>query len=194
MKLFYTPKSHFSRKVRILLAALKLEAKLVDVGNVANSSVDIFGPNPLMKVPTLIDDEQMILDSDYIAQYLVKKYDPKDQFRVLTSDVNELNLRAVMNGVMSAEVELILAKRTGIEVESLQRFNKIKETISRGLEWLELRVNLFPSKLTYSSIHLCCMWEHLDLYKVVSLDYPALAELVKELGQIKYIADTRPTT
>lgn len=193
MELFYTPKSHFSRKVRILLAALKLEANLIDVGNVANSSEDIFGPNPLMKVPTLIDGEQMVLDSDYIAQYLVKKHDPKDQFKVLTTDVNELNLRAVMNGVMSAEVELILAKRTGIEVESLQRFNKIEEIINRGLEWLEFHAKLFPSKLTYSSIHLCCMWEHLELYKVVSLNYQALTELVKELGEIKYIADTRPT-
>ena len=41
MKLYYTPRSHFARKVRILAAALKLDFELIDVGNVAEYSRDI---------------------------------------------------------------------------------------------------------------------------------------------------------
>jgi len=70
MKLYFTPRSHFSRKVRILLHAWKLEVELIDVGNVGATSSHAFGPNPLMKVPTLLDGGPSIFDSDHIAQYL----------------------------------------------------------------------------------------------------------------------------
>ena len=44
MKLYFTPRLHFSRKVRILLDAWKVEVELLDVGNVGRSSGDAFGP------------------------------------------------------------------------------------------------------------------------------------------------------
>src|SRR5688572_19364517 len=101
MKLYFTPRSHFSRKVRILVDAWKLEVELLDVGNVASMGSEAFGPNPLMKVPTLVDGSSSIIDSDHIAQYLVRRHDPQDAFGVLTNDVELLNARAIMNGVMA---------------------------------------------------------------------------------------------
>ena len=75
MQLIYTPRSHFSRKVRILLAALGLEAELIDAGNVAEAEPAAFGANPLMKVPTLVDEGRAVFDSDHIAAYLVHRHD-----------------------------------------------------------------------------------------------------------------------
>ena len=44
MKLYFTPRSHFSRKVRMLLQAWRLEVELIDVGNVvATSSISAGG-------------------------------------------------------------------------------------------------------------------------------------------------------
>ena len=192
MKLYYTPRSHFSRKVRILLDALNLDVELIDVGNVADMSTEIYGPNPLMKVPTLIDGKSIVFESDHIAQYLVRQYDKDDQFNVMTCDVAQLNARAVMNGIMSAEVDLVLATRTGIDTEAHLRFNKIRESINNGLDWLELHTEVFPEQPSYLGFHLTCMWDHLVFYELVSLNYPKLSDSVTRLSTFKYVAASIP--
>lgn len=192
LKLYYTPKSHFSRKVRILADALKIDLELIDVGNVAELSTEIFGSNPLMKVPTLIDHQRVVFDSDHIAQYLVQRFDSGDQFGVITSDVMTLNTRSVMNGVMSSEVELILAARTGIDTKAYSRYAKITGSITKGLEWLEAHVDVFPAPPSYLGFHLVAMWDHLVLYDCVPLEYPQLSDTVKRLSEFEYVLVSVP--
>ncbi|TDF41533.1 glutathione S-transferase family protein [Alteromonadaceae bacterium M269] len=192
MKLYYTPRSHFSRKVRILLRAMEIDVELVDVGNVADGH-DIFGSNPLMKVPTVVDGELDVFDSDHIAQYLVRKYTPDDKFSVFTTDVMELNARAVINGAMSAEVELLLAERTGLDTGKHQRFDKIKASIVNGLMWLESHADVFPEKPSYLGFHLVSMWDHLKLYGLVQLDYPQLKEKVERISKEPFVSESMPS-
>lgn len=192
MKLYYTPRSHFSRKVRILLDAINVQVDLIDVGNVANALSEAFGPNPLMKVPTLIDGDQIIFESDHIAQYIVRKYDPHDRFRVLTHDVYDLNARAVMNGIMATEVELILAARTGIDTQIHLRYNKMRKLISDGLAWLDARAIPFPGQPSYLTFHLVSMWDHLKLYDSVPLNYPKLNSCVTHFSSLSYVAASLP--
>jgi glutathione S-transferase len=45
MQLIHTPRSHFARKVRILMAALGLQTELVDAGNVVAADPDAYRPN-----------------------------------------------------------------------------------------------------------------------------------------------------
>lgn len=192
MKLFYTPRSHFSRKVRILAAFLDLDLDLLDVGNVADQQVNQFGPNPLMKVPTLQDGEITVMDSDHIAQYLVRKSGSLDRFQVFTQEVNQLNARAVMNGIMAAEVELILAMRTGLDIDGLARFSKLKASMHSGIEWLEANAGIFPEQPTYLAFHLVSMWDHLKFYSIMPLDHCQLGELTRRFSQDPKIAATAP--
>lgn len=192
MKLYYTPRSHFSRKVIILINAWEIDVQLIDVGNVATSSTGTFGDNPLMKVPTLVEDKLWMIDSDNIAQYLVRKYDVKDRFEVLTTDIHTLNARTILNGIMSAEVEIILARRTGIDTNLYQRYDKIIETIKAGLDWLEYNVEIFTTTPTYLCFHLVCMWDHLSFYKTVDLNYPKLKEHVNKLTLLSFVAVNAP--
>lgn len=192
MKLYFTPRSHFSRKVRILLSAFGAPVELIDAGNVAERSPEAFGPNPLMKVPTLVDGETVVFDSDHIATYLTERLDPSDSFAVLSRDVATLNARAIMNGVMAAEVELILAQRTGIDIGAHRRFDKIFASIRRSLEWLEERRDIVPLEPSYLGFHLVCMWDHLALYDLVELPYPALSERVARISSIPYVASSAP--
>ena len=192
MKLHYTPRSHFARKVRILIDALDLDVELIDAGNVAEGAPEKFGSNPLMKVPTLIDGDRVVFDSDQIASYLVRKFDPSDRFNVLTSDVETLNARAVMNGVMSAEVELVMADRTGIDTKAYSRFDKHRETIKIGLDWLESHAEFSHSTPSYSEFHLVSMWNHLVMMKLLPTDYTRLRNCVEELSTIGYIAQSAP--
>ena len=192
MKLYYTPKSHFARKNRILLDALSIDVELIDAGNVADNNPEIFAHNPLMKVPTLVDAELTVYESDHIAHYIVKKFDPDDQFKVLTCDWQQLNARAVMNGVMVAEVELIMAKRTGIDINAYTRFEKLSATVVNGLEWLEKQVDFFVGEPSYIDFHLISLWDHLVLYKMFSLEHPKLKYRVEQLSKLRYIKKSSP--
>jgi glutathione S-transferase len=162
------------------------------VGNVADSNAAIFGSNPLMKVPTLVDGTQTIFDSDHIAQYLVRTYDRTDSFAVLTADVDILNARAVMNGIMSTEVELILAARTGIDTHAHMRFDKMRESIQSGLGWLENHAEVFPNAPTYLGFHLTAMWDHLALYAGCPMDFLRIREQAERWNALPYVTTTKP--
>jgi glutathione S-transferase len=193
MKLHYTPKSHYARKDRILIDALKLDVELLDAGNVADQDPDLFAGNPLMKVPTLITDEgEAIFESDHIAEYLVRQYDPNDHYQVLTTDLKALNARAVMNGVMAAEVELVMAERTGIKTGKYQRFDKFRHTVDQGLGWLEARSAWFADTVDYAGFHLVCLWDHLVLYQMFALPYPRLQAEVQRLSEIEFVNKSAP--
>lgn len=194
LRLVYTPRSHFSRKVRLLADALGLRLELVDAGNVASGEAAAFGPNPLMKVPTLLADGRAVFDSDHIAAWLVRRHDPGDRYGVLTQDADALNARAVMNGVMALEVELILAERTGLGTAH-PRFDKMRAGMRQGLDWLEANAALFPDATQpgYLGFHLLAMWEHLAFYGLLPLDQPGLRGLAEGYAAAwPFAATSRP--
>lgn len=191
LRLIYTPRSHFTRKVRLLLDGLGIGVELVDAVNAAEADPARFGPNPLMKVPTLIDGERVVFESDHIAAYLVRRHDPGDRFAVLATDVDTLNARAVMNGVMAAEVELILGARTGLDTAH-PRFDKMRAAIGQGLAWLEARHTVFPETPSYLGFHLVAMWDHIALYDLAPLEYPRLRQVVARLDALPYVGRSRP--
>lgn len=192
MKLVYTPKSHFARKVRILLDAWDEPTALLDAGDVADEGAESFAQNPLMQVPALMDAGKTIFDSDNIAKYLVRRRAQGDVFDVESSDVETLNARVVMNGVMSAEVEVLLAERTGIDIRRYKRFEKKVETIDRGLDWLEAHKDIFEGRPTYAGFHLVAMWDHLSMNGFLKGEYPGLEKHVAKLSELPYVAQSRP--
>jgi glutathione S-transferase len=193
MKLHYTPKSHFARKDRILIDALGLDVELIDAGNVAVTDQAQFAGNPLMKVPTLITDQgQVVFESDPIAEYLVRTFDPEDRFAVLTTDLDTRNARSVMNGVMAADVELVMAERTGIDAGKYQRYDKFLSTIHQGLGWLQQRPELFTGATDYSAFHLVSLWDHLLLYDLFELSYPQLESWVKQHSAADFVSRSTP--
>lgn len=192
-QLFFTPKSHFARKVRILALAWEVKLDYIDIGNVGQNSKICFGNNPLMKVPTLVDGKKVVFDSDHIAQYMTSKYDPTDVYQVLTRDTELMNLRCIMNGIMAAEVEILLARRSGIATHGLARYDKLLSSMETGLQWLEDHIALFPDERSYACFHLVCMWDHIALYDVVSLKpYPKLAALVARVSLFPFVRNTAP--
>lgn len=193
MKLYATPKSHFSRKVRLLLDHLSLPYELIDIGNVAEAAPDHFGKNPVMSVPVLEDGETWLIESDHIARYIARQWDQGDPFAVLTENTDLLNARAVMNGVMSNEVKLILSQRTGLDPSGHAYFEKAKQSILQCLAWLEDRADLFPlESLSYAHFHFISMWDHLKLYALVPLPYPRLERLANHLGAMARVARSAP--
>lgn len=193
MKLYATPLSHFSRKIRILLDLYKIAYEFVDIKSVIQTDKSVFANNPLMKVPVLIDETNWLIDSDHIAKYVVEKFDPADQFRVNSSTLHELNTRAILNTIMSEEVKLILSRRTGLPTDDYVFFDKCKLTIKNGLDWLESNYPTLHGKSPgYLEFHLTCLLEHLAYYELVPLNYPNLAKIVDACSANNIISSSSP--
>lgn len=193
MKLYGTPLSHFTRKVRILLDQYGQAYDFVDVGNVGDSDTGRFGGNPLMSVPVLKDGDVTLIESDDIARYLVDKLDPQDRFRVLTNDAKHLTARAVLNGIMAAEVRLILAERSGLQTAGAPYFDKARSVIQTGLDWLDSKADLFdPDDPGYLDFHLVSAWDHLAYYETADLNQTRLTEIAGAVSAHEQIAATAP--
>ena len=70
MKLLYTKRSPFARKVRVVALEKSINLELFDE-DLQNKSSRLLDANPLGKVPTLVlDNGQTVYDSPVICQYL----------------------------------------------------------------------------------------------------------------------------
>ncbi|HEU4733493.1 MAG TPA: glutathione S-transferase family protein [Kofleriaceae bacterium] len=195
LQLIGTPLSHFTRKVRILLAELGIEVELVRPPGVLASAPETYGGNPLMRVPTLVDGELTLIESDHIARYLVRKHDPDDRLGVRSDEVRDLNRRAVVNGVMANEVVLILARRGGLtDIDGVAYFRKLAAAIDHGLAWLDQEVEVDAARFDYGDIATICMWQHLLHYQLrPDLDrYRRIAARVARFAERPSVASTTP--
>lgn len=70
MKLLYTKRSPYARKVRVVALEKFIDLELIDE-DLQNKSACLLNANPLGKVPTLIlDNGDVVYDSSVICQYL----------------------------------------------------------------------------------------------------------------------------
>jgi glutathione S-transferase len=194
MKLYATPLSHYSRKVRLVLDHCQIPYESIDVGNVAEGTKEKLGGNPLARIPVLVDGKTWMIESDHIAAYLTEKFDPADSLAVLTKDIFDLNARAVLNGIMAEEVKVILAKRTGVPIEQYPFFEKAFEAIRQGLEWVEENAEKFQSSgPKYRDLHLVCLWEHIEYYDLIPLTaYPKAHRIVREIARLPWVQKSAP--
>lgn len=191
MRLHGTPLSHFTRKIRVLLAELGVDFEFVRASSVLAQEGAAYGDNPLRRVPTLVDGEVTVIDSDHIARYLVAAHDPADRLGVRSERVEDLNRLAVANGVMDNEVVLILAQRTGVDVGGAY-FQKLRGGIEGGLAWLDARVTE-DARFDWGDVAVVCMWQHLEHYRLVSLEaYGRLAARVARFAGRASVVGTTP--
>lgn len=194
LKLHGTPLSHFTRKVRILLAELGVQYEMAWTSSLLADSPAGFGDNPLMRIPTLVVGDRIVVDSDHIARVIVDTYDTSDWFGVKTGDPMLLNRLAVANGIMANAVSRILAKRGGFEdVDSVAYFRKLLTAMQSGLAWLDTNIAL-DAPLTWADIALICMWGHTNHFKAVpELErYGRIAQRVAQFADRPSVTATAP--
>ncbi|CAN5914109.1 hypothetical protein BH11MYX2_BH11MYX2_20160 [soil metagenome] len=195
LSLHGTPLSHFTRKVRILLAELGVAFDFVRLPGVMATSASAYADNPLQRVPILIHGAVTVFDSENIARYCVARFDTKDWFNVKSEEVDDLNRTAVINGVMSNEVVLILAKRGGLEdIENVVYFKKLTAAIESSLAWLDERTTADTGGFDWRDIGLVSMWQHITHYRLLpNLDrYANIAARVARFSTRPAVESTTP--
>lgn len=193
--LFGTPLSHFTRKVRILLAELEVPFEMRWAPTVMTQSLAHFAGNPLRRIPAWMEDGETVWDSDHIARLVVRRYDPKDRLRVLSDAPRDANRLAVANGVMANEVVILLARRTGLGgTEGNAYFQKLHDGLAEGLAHLDAHTDP-DGDLAWSDVAAICAYEHVAHWTLVpGLDrFEKLAALSKRHATRPSFATTSPT-
>lgn len=193
-RLVGTPLSHFTRKIRVLFHELDVDFDFVRARNVLDPSPAAYGDNPLMRVPAMELDGETVFDSEHIARLVVARFDANDRLGVRSERVEDLNRVAVIGGIMSNEVVLILAARAGLEdTENVAYFRKLKGAMEGGLAWLDARVDTEAERFDWGDVATICLWQHLEHYALVPLDrYPRMAARVARFAHRPSIAATTP--
>src|ERR1700685_3413784 len=111
MKLLYTKRSPYARKVRVIALEKNIPLGLVDE-DVQKKSQRLLDANPLGKVPTLVlDDGTTVFDSPVICQYLDGLNDKVIMIhREAVERIEVLKWKAFADDLMTAAINLYMEK------------------------------------------------------------------------------------
>jgi len=134
MKLYASPASPFSRKVRIVLAEKRLDCQLVQI-DTAQPDHPALALNPLGKIPVLLlPDGTPVFDSAVIVEYLdtispVGRLIPEEaRPRMLVK-----RWEALADGLMDAAVLLRAESRRPLELQSAAFADQQRGKVARAL-------------------------------------------------------------
>lgn len=195
MKLLYTPRSPYARKVRVAAIEKGIELELVSE-DLANKSPGLLQANPLGKIPTLVlEDGRSIFDSPVICEYLdslnpAPVLIPKDsekRFAVLT-------LAAAADGLMDVTVSVFMEKVRHPKDFSEASITAMEAAIRRCLAYFEARVDHLNA-LTIASIGLAGALGYIH-FRVPHLwpdsKCPRLARWYEEFSKRPSMKETAP--
>ena len=165
MKLFYSSTSPYVRKVNVFAIETGLDNQIEWIKTNPWLAEDILtADNPLSKIPTLItDDEKIIYDSRVICEYLDTLH-CGNKFHPENSDLRwqVLRLQALADGILEAGIIRFLERKRSAQQQSKDWDNTQKETIGRGLDYLENTVSDWGDNLDIGVISAACVLGWLD--------------------------------
>lgn len=195
MKLLYTPRSPYARKVRVTAIEKGIELELVSE-DLVNKSPGLVKANPLGKIPTLIlDNGQTIFDSPVICEYF-DHLKPKPAIIPKASQkrLAVLTLAAAADGLMDVTVAMFMEKvrHPGDFDAAFIAANEI--TLKRCFAYFDAQVDVFK-ELNIASIGLASAIGYLNFrmpHLWPAADYPRLARWYEEFSKRPSMKKTVP--
>lgn len=188
LKLFGSTTSPYVRRLRILLQSMEHEFVLLDIFNSRDRAV-IQVKNPTLKIPMLMDDDQVVLDSGNIFRYLSKRYSLGEL------SVNEQNVLTSIDAVNDGLVQMLILSRSEIDVSADKLYFRIQrerqETVFTHLE--EEAKNGRFKEWNYLSISLFCLLDWITFRHLFDFsDYPTLVKLYQDWLPLPVCQKTDP--
>ena len=190
--LYNGPNSPFGRKTKItsLVQEITLEEKIIKV-----QEADFLDKhNPLRKIPTLLVNDLIIIDSDNICIYLdsISKnktlFPKKEYFKIIS-------MISVANGLMESVLERRMEKIRPNNEQSNNFINKQEIRISRTIKWLENNwKNYEENYLTMDQVAIACSLEYTNfrLNNQWEKDCPKLIKWLNDFRQKDFMKSTIP--
>lgn len=137
MKLYYTKRSPYARKVNLLALEKNIKLDLVVV-DLKNKPPELFDVNPLGKIPALItDDGAAYADSPVICAYLDSLSKPaliptskKKRFHIL-------NIEGIADGIAEFSVAIFYQMMEPEEKRNKEAMEKSAAAIERSFSYIE---------------------------------------------------------
>jgi len=196
MKIFYSPTSPYSAKVRMAAIYLDFDVTAVEVAT-SPAPAELLAANPLGKIPTLLtDDGDAVFDSRAIMHYLhrlsgEKLYPSKDEKRT-RAEV----LEALCDGITDSLLSIVYERRMRPENMVHQPWiDRQWEKVSRGLDHLESHLPKTGKSLHGGHFALAALTGYLALRfgGQWEAEHPKLAAWPTEFaGQFKSYAKIKP--
>jgi glutathione S-transferase len=163
--LYGSKTSPYVRKLQILMEKLPYEFREVDI---YDQHRELFKQvNPIQQIPVLIDGDLTIWDSRQIFNYLNMRY------RFQNIDWNDENLLSVIDGLLTAGVNLVLLRKSGLDISSSNMFfERQRDKIESILDYL--RPYIKGSALqewNFHSISLYCFLDWALFREIISLEH-----------------------
>lgn len=190
MKLYYSPTSPYSRKVRLLAMHHALDVEIVMTNPLENGAA-FLAINPLAKVPALVMDGRAIFDSPVIAEYILKLAGAD---RSSDAYLKQLELQALLDGVTDSAVATVMEGRREDAEQSAMWLARWDSSIDRGLALLETEIedltdwNLASMATACALDYLCFRLPHI----VWQAKYPKCAAWYSEAVKRADMIETDP--
>ena len=138
MKLFYTKRSPYARKIRVMALEKKIPLELIEE-DLAKKSSALIQANPLGKIPALIlDNGNLLADSPVICEYIdFLNDDPKLIPLELNLRFKALYLAALADGMMDVTVGAYMEKQRHPKDFNEAFVKAQEETVARTLNFFE---------------------------------------------------------
>jgi len=200
MKLHWSPRSPFVRKVAILLHETGLEAnveRVRSVAAIATPNAAIMVDNPLSQIPTLVlDDGTALYDSPVICEYLDTLHDGPRYFPAAgPARWAALQRQALADGMLAI---LLIWRQERMKAPGQQLPDWLVAfgtKIAASLARLETDAPALASGHDIGHVTIGCMLSYLD-YRFADLDWrtghPALAAWHAAFEQRPSMVATRP--
>ena len=140
MRLYCSPTSPYSRKVRVALIEQGIADTVEQVtADPFNPPPELLAANPMSKIPTLITDRgEALPDSNLILEYLQARHGGLAPLPRGSRRWAALRLQRVAEGVIDAAVAAVYERRRPESIVYIPFLDRQTEVIQRGVELLEL--------------------------------------------------------
>jgi glutathione S-transferase len=188
MKLYGSSTSPFVRRTRFLLRNHNFEFIKVDIFD-SQQRAELIKKSPLLKIPFLEDEGQIILDSRVIFNYLVEKnFHPK-------LSIEKENLLSIIDGAADSLIVSLLSKRSQNPLNPETPFGRSHlDRIKNTFEYLESAVkNNSFAEWDYLSFSLFGLLDWAQFRELYSFDkYPSLMQFWENQKNRPEVQSTDP--
>jgi len=184
LSFYFTSRSPYARKVRILLDELgtphePIELKPGDMdGKLFGEAYESMVPN--LRVPGIKDGDQVVFESNFIMAYLLQNYPlqgpPKAQPPLATAMVRSSHqwqdnmVLASIETLLNSAINMAFLRLSGVEIDEVRYLRRERNRCESAMDWLEQQATaegFIPGVFSAADINTVCTLEWMDARKVM---------------------------